>query len=144
VNRSEHDGARDTTPAARWPSRLVRLAARALPAGAARNRYRDEFLAELHGLPRRQQIRHARGVLAHAVALRAAVTAEPLAGGLDVVASTAVRMPLRCRLDLHHDWRTRRNEDGERFRQCTKCGRDQYRGNGPQDESGLGIFAGRP
>jgi hypothetical protein len=144
VSRPEPDRLVDNTPAAGFPSRLVRLAARALPAGISRNRYRDEFLAELHGMPRGRQMRHAGGILLHAGAMRTAVTTDHLTGDMDVITSTAVRMPLMCRLNLGHHWRARRNEDGERFRECTRCGKDEYHGNGPRDASGLGIIAGRP
>jgi hypothetical protein len=54
------------------PWHTVRMATRVLP-GAIRDRYRKEFLAELYGLGRARQLRHAAGVLSRSWALRAAI-----------------------------------------------------------------------
>ena len=55
----------------------MELAARVLPT-EQRQRYAMEFIAELYGMPRSQQIRHSAQVLAHAWALRAVLnTARP-------------------------------------------------------------------
>jgi hypothetical protein len=128
------------TAAASWPAGLVRLAARALPTGAVRDRYRAEFLAELCGLTRRQQTRYAIGVLSRAMALRTAVTTpEYLAGGLDTMTSKTSTRPLLCRLNLHHEWKRRTTEDGGRYRQCALCGKDDTRHSGPVDGAGFGV-----
>ena len=60
-----------------WASRAVGFAALALPPGGRRNRYRQEFLAELYGMDQAQQLRHAVGVLAQAGALRSALAQTP-------------------------------------------------------------------
>ena len=49
-----------------WASRAVGFAALALPPGGRRDRYRQEFYAELYGMDHSQQLRHALGVLAQA------------------------------------------------------------------------------
>ena len=33
--------------------------------------------------------------------------------------------PLTCRLNLHHRWRWPSNDDGDRYQQCEKCGKDR-------------------
>ena len=57
-----------------WCGRIAELAARILPVGQ-RQRYAREFIAELYGMPRSQQIRHSTQLLAHAWALRTVLTA---------------------------------------------------------------------
>jgi hypothetical protein len=52
-----------------WASWVVRSAARPLPA-AHRDRYRQEFPAELHGMTPAQQLQHATGVLSRTWSLR--------------------------------------------------------------------------
>jgi hypothetical protein len=123
-----------------WPSRLERLAARALPAGAARDRYRAEFLAELCGMTRRQQTRHAIGVLSHAWALRMAVASQgQLAGGIEVIKTRTDTRPLLCRLNLYHVWRWHSTDDGSRYRRCVLCDKDDHRTRGPMDQNGFGV-----
>ena len=76
----------------RWPARLVRLAARALPRGPLRERYRQELLADLALVDHRGrfalqvllQVPHLRRATAH-------TTDSPLG---DIVASTK---PFLCR-----------------------------------------------
>jgi hypothetical protein len=65
-----------TPPPDIWCCRAVELAVRVLPA-EHRQRYGLEFIAELYGMPRREQIRHSVQVLSHAWALRAALDACP-------------------------------------------------------------------
>ncbi len=50
--------------------------------------------------------------------------------------------PLLCRLNLHHEWVRRTTEDGARFRQCTRCGKDDSRRSGPMDSAGFGAGIG--
>jgi hypothetical protein len=126
--------------AAVWPSRLERLAARALPAGAARERYRAEFLAELYGMTPGQQTRHTIGVLSHAWALRMAVTSQgQLAGGTEVMETQTDTRPLLCRLNLYHVWRWHSTDDGSRYRRCVRCHKDDSRTRGPLDQNGFGV-----
>ena len=33
-----------------------------------------------------------------------------------------------CRLNLRHAWRVESTEDGQRFRRCLRCGKDDYKG----------------
>ena len=51
----------------------AQVATRVLP-GATRERYRQEFLAELYGLSRARQLRHAFGVLSRCWSLRTALS----------------------------------------------------------------------
>lgn len=103
---------------------LVEGATLVLPAGEVRDRYRQELLAELHGLERSQQPRHALGVVLHALALRRAVIGgehvEPAAAGESA--------PVHCRLHLYHHHRKTSTDDGQVFWQCVDCGhiKDNY------------------
>ena len=65
-----------------WASWAVRSAARPLPA-AYRGRYRQELVAELYGMSRAAQLRHASGVLSRVWTLRVALN-EPARGGPNV------------------------------------------------------------
>jgi hypothetical protein len=122
---------------------MVQLAARALPKGAVRDRYRAEFLAELPGLTHRQQTGYAIGVLSRALALRTAVTSQAhTSGGLDTMTTKTNTRPLLCRLNVHHKWERRTTEDGARFRQCARCGKDDSRQSGPLDRAGFGAGIG--
>jgi hypothetical protein len=107
-----------------WCTRTVELAARVLPA-EHRARYGLEFIAELYGMPKAQQRRHSARVLTSAWALRAALEAAPGTNG--ETAMTSIRKPLTCRLNLHHRWRWLSTEDGGRYVQCEKCGKDRDR-----------------
>ena len=106
----------------RRPHALARpgigLATRVLPR-AARARYRAEFLAELHGLDRVDQLRYTAGVLTRAFALRAALGA----GGQEALTDTPHPGPFwRCRVFHWHKWVVRSTEDGERYLACRRCG----------------------
>ena len=97
MSKVEHDRGDAPTAAAFWPSRTVCLAARCLPKGTVRERYRAEFLAELPGLSNRQQLRHAAGVLAHAGALCVAVTGHETLGKEEIPMPTrTVSRPCSC------------------------------------------------
>ena len=102
---------------------IVRLSARTLPAGAVRERYRAEFISELYGLTAWQQLRHSLGVVAQSGSLRMAVTDRGMLGWEGT--------PVMCRVRLHHQWRWQRTEDGGRYRQCRRCGKDDDRGGEP-------------
>lgn len=99
---------------------LVGAATATLPSGAGRERYHLEHLAELHALPRGDQVRYALGALATSWALRRALTPEAEMSTIP----TPSAVPLLCRLRLHHHWRTEHNEAGEAYRRCTRCGKD--------------------
>jgi hypothetical protein len=118
--------AEHATRAALWPRQIVWAATRVLPHGPARDRYRQEFLAELHGLGRARQVRHAFGVLSRSWALRVAVNtpSDAVAADMEIVFPRR-RGPLSCRLNLGHQWTTVRTEDGGRYRQCQRCGKDE-------------------
>lgn len=103
------------------PVQCVGLAARVLPAGATRDRYRREFVAELYVMTPQQRRRFALGVLTHAWSLRAAVMASPLTQKEKTMSHKA----LMCRLNLHHDWHWNQTEDGSRYQRCAKCGKDK-------------------
>ena len=66
-----------------WPRHTVGVATRVLPS-ATRDRYRQEFVAELHGLGRARQLRHAFGVLSRSWALSAAISTAPEATTADM------------------------------------------------------------
>jgi hypothetical protein len=101
-----------------WARTGVALASRALPAGPTRERWREEFRADLEVLGRRQQATYTMGVLTHAWALRSALrTGEP-----NIMAKTeTARPPLTCRLNLRHQWRVVSTEDGNPHRECIAC-----------------------
>ena len=119
---------------ATWPYRTVVAAAHVLPSGDLRDRYRSEFVAELYGMPRRQQTMHALQVLSRAWALRIAVTSKTPPSAPEAQMTTTKHVPLVCRLNLHHWWQTHSNDDGGRYRQCARCGKDKSgSANGPGD-----------
>ena len=103
---------------------LVRLATRPLPA-AQGERYRQELLAELYELPRREQLGFAVRALSRSLALRAAVSAPAAqVAGADVVIH-APSQPLACRMHLYHRWKVCTTDDGRRYLACAKCGKDK-------------------
>ncbi len=78
---------------------VIRAATVTLPAGPVRERYRQEFLADLYVFDRRARLAFAFGILINAFALRAAAGGDVLP-----VAQrdfSMVRKPLSCRLHLH-------------------------------------------
>jgi hypothetical protein len=91
----------------------------ALPRGALRSRYRQEFLAELHFIDTSSQLRFSGGILSRAWALRRALTEEGI-----MTHDTVHRAPLLCRPNLRHHWHTERTEDGSPYRRCRRCGKD--------------------
>ena len=101
-----------------WARTGVALATTALPAGPIRERWREEFLADLQVLGPRQQATYTVGVLANAWALRSALgKGEPTIMGETVT----TRTPLTCRLNLRHRWRVVSTEDGNPHWECTRC-----------------------
>jgi hypothetical protein len=102
----------------RTPTLLVLGSTLVLPAGHVRDRYRQELLAELHGVEPSHQFRHALGLACHALALRRALTGE---GQQDSVVASEHK-PLHCRLHLWHHHRKAMTEDGEVYMACVGCG----------------------
>jgi hypothetical protein len=103
---------------------IVKLAARTLPA-SHRERYRREFAAELHFVPRADQLRYAVHVLSRAWSLRAAlIEPAPATIGGSTLKNVPTR-PLSCRLNLRHHWRRYFTEDGDRYQACARCGKDK-------------------
>ena len=110
---------------ARWAAVTIKLATVALPVGPTRDRYRREFLADLYTMTRGEQARYSLGTTAHCLALRHAVRLDSrhlLAGGHDML--VPAHRPLRCRLNIRHDWHGESTEDGERYLRCRRCGKD--------------------
>jgi hypothetical protein len=112
------------------PVRMVELAARTLPV-PHRGRYTQEFTAELYGLTRSHELRHATQVLSHAWVLRAAL-GEPAPVPIgDGTMQIAQRRPLTCLLLGWHKWKSFSTDDGSaRYNQCVKCGKEQWQPNG--------------
>ncbi|MFC5731390.1 MULTISPECIES: hypothetical protein [Nocardioides] len=98
-----------------WASKGAALAARGLPAGPIRERYEQEFLAELYAMTRWQAARYVFGVVASAPRLR-----RVLACDIDRSEQITAR-PATCRLNLHHDWHMFHTEDGGRYKACLRC-----------------------
>jgi hypothetical protein len=115
----------DRNRPALWAATLVRVGAAALPRGIVRDRYRKEFLSDLHGMSRREQAAYSTRVLALVVPLRIAVRSssqQSLEKGSDMVFHR--RRPLLCRFNVHHDWHGESTPDGGRYVRCTRCGKD--------------------
>lgn len=112
---------------------LYRLAARALPR-TVRDRYAAKWQADLRTDPA-QTWAYATSALLHVGALRLAVS-EP----------GATRMPMRCRLHLHHDVSVHDNPDDRRFTShvCTRCGRvkDDWHGAPKADDLRAWVAGG--
>jgi hypothetical protein len=118
--------------------RVVELAALALPRGDIRRRYEREFVAELYGLDRAHQARHALGVLVSVWSLRAAVTTDDYTMLEEAMGHVTQPRPLMCRLNLRHHWQTGRTEDGARYTYCGRC--EKIRSDGGPPEAAVGSF----
>ena len=115
----------------RWASLVVRSAALPLPS-EHRWRYRQEFLAELHGMTPTEQRRHAHGVLSRIWTLRLALTDPDRL----LRKEAAVTKPWRCRLRLHR-WQRLHSPQGGWYYECVKCGTQQDRSSmGPPNTIG--------
>jgi hypothetical protein len=128
-----------TAPTRRAARLAVELTVRALPTWQDRLRYRAEFLAELHSLPPSAQLQYAVGVLSQTFALRAALGTSPARLEEDVMNP---RIPtfrrFRCRFLRWHDWQTLSNPDGERYRACSVCEKEEPR----YDAGHIGMAGG--
>ncbi len=113
--------------------RLIRFAVRALPAGEVRDRYRQEFLAELDSYRRGARLRFSLGVLTHVFVLRTVLDDDVPVAERDF---TLVRKPLLCHLRLHFRARCV-NEDGEVYLRCRRCGDDQYEYERNRDQANV-------
>jgi hypothetical protein len=102
-----------------WASLVVRSASLALPF-EYRWRYRQEFLAELHGMTPAEQWRHAAGVLSRVWTLRLVLNGPEWLP----VQETVMPRPWRCRARIHR-WRRIRNPEGGWYRECRHCGTQQ-------------------
>jgi hypothetical protein len=109
-----------------WASWAVRVAALPLPS-EHRWRYRQEFLAELHGMTPAEQSRHALGVLSRVGMLRLAL-AEP---SRLLAKEATMAKPWPCRLRLHR-WQRLRNPQGGWYRECRRCGTQRVSTGGGQ------------
>ncbi|MFP5369360.1 MAG: hypothetical protein ACLGI3_01220 [Actinomycetes bacterium] len=112
---------------------------------ADRQRYRAEFLAELHALPPAAQLRYTAGVLVQTFALRAALGLAPTYAEEAAMALTTSRFSWRCAVLRWHRWVGRSTEDGVRYQACARCGRepDDYPSEGGGSQlSGAGIPLG--
>lgn len=98
---------------------LISLSVLPLPA-ESRDRWRDEYRAEIVGLTRRRQVREAVSALAGCLALRSALRAADATA----IAVTATRWP--CRFGRHH-YRTVNQDNPEnrqyRMKECIHCGK---------------------
>jgi len=115
---------RELRAAGFWPRHTLQAATRVLPR-STRDRYRQEFVAELYGLSRTRQLRHALRVFSRSWALRAAISApsEATAADMEIVFPRRRPRPLYCRL-IRHRWADFSSEDGSsRYRECTRCGK---------------------
>ena len=116
-----------------WCCRIVELAARMLPA-EHRQRYALEFIAELYGMTRSQQIRHSTQVLAHTWMLRSVLSAANPTTIKDGTMIPTTRRPFLCLLWIHH-WHWVIAEDGGRYQCCLRCDRDKTPGGRPGEWS---------
>ena len=110
-----------------------------LPAGAVRDRYRAEFVAELYGMPPGARLRHVAGIAAAVPALGAVVRKARRESTDELDARP--RRRLRCATNVRHRWGTFSTEDGSRFRACVLCGKDfpVRDGRGDDDNRTPGI-----
>lgn len=121
----------------------VSAASRGLPRGPVRDRYRQEFLAELYGMDSGRQMAHAMHIALALVPLRTAVRQNQLSTPEVLMTTTATR-PLLCVLNLHHVWHLEHTEDGGRYVHCLRCGKDRSGGGSGSGDwaAGLGIGGG--
>ena len=106
-----------------WARRGVELAVRSLPHGP-RQRYRQEFLADVHGMSRPEQFRHVCGLVAQSCALRSELAATDVR--LDRLrSSTRLSRLLLCDTGARHRWERQFTDDGRLYDRCARCGRDE-------------------
>jgi hypothetical protein len=49
--------------------------------------------------------------------------------------------PFLCRTNLHHHWMLETNPDGETYLRCSRCGKDRYDVEPPDDPAAGGHLA---
>ena len=112
-----------------WALRTVSLVVLAVPAGEWRERYRQEFRAELYGMSRTAQLCHAAGLVAQAFALRSALgphTPDGSTSREDVMFRLATLWGrVLCLLNQHRD-EVLYSDDNEPYQSCVRCGRDLF------------------
>ena len=113
-----HAGSTPSRGPTLWARTGVALATRVLPAGPTRDRWRQEFQADLQVLERRRQATYTLGVLTNAWALRSAVDKEE---PTIMEKTVTTRPPLTCRLNLRHHWHIVSTEDGSPYKECRDC-----------------------
>jgi hypothetical protein len=94
-----------------------------LPAGSGRDRYRQEFLAELHDLTVRRRISYVIGVASQLPVLRAALRSSTRSSW-EAIVGPRPRRPWPCALNLRHRWYLEHTEDGHRYLACARCGKE--------------------
>ncbi|GAA1878834.1 hypothetical protein [Lapillicoccus jejuensis] len=108
-------------------------AARLLPA-EVRERYLDEWRADLAWAPQHEVLPYAVGVLARVLALRAALREDDAPG-----------LPVLCRLHLHREIEVHDNPEDPQVvsRECCRCGRVRDAwfepAGGPGDDLAWGL-----
>ena len=127
----------NTRAPGRTASRIVGLSVLALPR-STRDRYLLEFTAELHFIPRDEELQYAFRVLMRTWSLRAALSGASSAP-IGEAAMTHASAPWHCRLHIWHHWRTFSAEDGGRYRACHQCGRERDQGYIPPGAAGLSV-----
>ena len=107
-----------------WWARFLIAASVAVLPRSARPRYEEEFIADLYGMSRGDQARYSLGAAMHCFALPNAVHTDNRhsPGGHDMI--IRAHRPLRCRLNIRHEWHTEATEDGARYLRCRRCGKD--------------------
>lgn len=98
---------------------LIWLAVRPLPA-AYRDRYRDEFRAEVCCLGNRQQVSEAASFLAGSFALRLSLREDAMTNGINTGKAVG------CRLGRHHYQMVSGDNDEnrkDRHKECRHCGK---------------------
>jgi hypothetical protein len=119
----------------------IGLAVRPLPTRADRNRYLDEFLADLYGQSAGAQWRYAVGVLSQAVALRAALCAD-LRHLAEPLTAWGRWRYARCHILRIHYWKTFSTDDGSRYTACAVCRREHPGGPGGGPEVMAALSTG--
>jgi hypothetical protein len=119
---SDREAPKPVSPAL-VPLLLIRLGVRVLPGGLRRERYRQEFLAELHGMSGREQTLHAFQIVGSSWSLRSATT-NPQREETTMLSMIRTKPPL-CLLNIRHHWEGQSSPDGDRYERCSKCGKDR-------------------
>lgn len=123
-------GPRAPVPGARLG---IAIAVATLPRRADRERYHDEFVAELYDLPPGSQVRQLTGFLSQAFALRAALGTSPSPAEEQTMSHGRRFL---CHVLHKHHYKLYSTEDGNRYRACRYCHKESPGIRGP------GLLAG--